>query len=41
MGGNVNTKWFHHELKAVIDNSIDIHVRLEELESGMENLFTD
>ena len=41
MGGNVNTKWFDHELKAVIDNSMDIYARLEELESGMENLFSE
>ena len=39
MGENANAKWFDDELKAVIDNSMDIDARLEKLKSGMENLF--
>ena len=39
--GNANTKWFDHELKAVVDNSMEIDARLEELKSGMENLFSE
>lgn len=39
--GNGNSKWFDHELKAVVDNSMEIDARLEELKSGMENLFSE